>query len=510
MLNASLTLRQNRYPDAAARTAAFERITTTIGEMPAVQSVALTNAWPVQQPNLAPLSTPDASRAGAQGSIHGITPSYFDTLGISLAAGRPFAEHDRAGSEPVAIVSASLARRLWPDGSALGAIVTVPQARERADPVPIPRRVIGIASDVRQGPADEELADVYVPMLQARPHRSRRLAQGRLGRLKRASIYHLPFTIQAVIGQWPGGRYRIFTARSPFDDDSAARGCVSFSGGAIMKATIDSATAAVRSDARFCFARMPDGTRLRYFRQGPPDGPAVLLLHGLSDSSFSFSRILPLVPPHVQAIALDQRGHGESDRPAAGYELAGMAWDALHVLDAAQVNQALVVGHSMGSYVARVMAALAPQRVASLVLIDPGPGTNAVLQELWGAVARLNDPVDPAFVREFQESCIRRPVPPEFMDLVVQESLKLPAVVWRAALAGMMAYEPVEDRVSCPTLVLGGDQDAVFSVDEMTAVARAITNARVRMLEGIGHTPHWEDPRTTIGILLEELSPSQV
>ena len=277
-----------------------------------------------------------------------------------------------------------------------------------------------------------------------------------------------------------------------------------------MKATIDSTQSAVRSDARFSFARMPDGTRLRYFRQGPPDAPAILLLHGLSDSSFSFSRILPLLPPQVQAIAIDQRGHGESDRPSAGYELSGLAADALNVLDAEKVKQALVVGHSMGTYVARVMAALAPQRVASLVLIDPGPGTNAVLQELRDAVSRMNDPVDPAFVREFQESCIRRPVPPEFMDLVVQESLKLPAAVWRAALAGMMAYEPVEDRITCPTLVLGGDHDAVFSVAEMTTVANVIKGGRVRVVEGVGHTPQWEDPRTTIGVLLEELAAMRV
>jgi len=277
-----------------------------------------------------------------------------------------------------------------------------------------------------------------------------------------------------------------------------------------MKSMIDSTQAAVRSDARFSFARMPDGTRLRYFRQGPPDAPAILLLHGLSDSSFSFSRILPLVPPQVQAIALDQRGHGESDRPQSGYTLTDLAWDALNVLEAAHVDRALVVGHSMGTYVARVMAALAPHRVTSLVLIDPGPGTNAVLHELWGVVSQFKDPVDPAFVRDFQESCIHRPVPPEFMDLVVQESLKLPAAVWRAALAGMMAYQPVEDRITCPTLVLGGDRDAVFSVDEMNAVARGIKDGRVRTLEGIGHTPHWEDPRTAIGILLEELAAAQI
>ena len=268
--------------------------------------------------------------------------------------------------------------------------------------------------------------------------------------------------------------------------------------------TIDHIAPAVRSDARFSYARMPDGTRLRYFRQGPVDAPAVLMLHGLSDSSFSFSRILPLLPMSLQAIALDQRGHGDSGRPDAGYTLDAMAGDAIAVMDAAGIDQAMVVGHSMGSFVARVMAATAPDRVTSLVLIDPGLlGRNGVVDELWQTVAQLQDPVDPVFVREFQESTVQRPVPAEFMDLVVQESLKLPAAVWRAALSGMMAYEPVEDRISCPTLVIGGDHDAVFSVAEMREVAVRIDGARLQILKGVGHTPQWEDPRITVRLLLD-------
>ena len=274
-----------------------------------------------------------------------------------------------------------------------------------------------------------------------------------------------------------------------------------------MNVPVNNAPAAVRSDARFSVARTADGTRLRYFRQGPPEAPAVLMLHGLSDSSFSFSRILPLVPPQFQALALDARGHGESERPSAGYDLSTLARDAVSVLDAARIDRAFVVGHSMGTFVARVMAAIEPARIAGLMLIDPGPsGTTAVMHDLWDAVAQLTDPVDPIFVREFQESCVARPVPPEFMELVVQESLKLPAAVWRAALAGLMAYEPCEERITCPALVLGGDRDTVFSVSDMTAVADRIPGGRVRILESIGHTPQWEDPRTTVSVLLEELS----
>lgn len=166
VLNASLTLRQNRYPDEASRVAVFDRMTAALGAMPGVRSAALTNAWPVQQPTLVPVERSGAG-AAARASLHGVTAAYFETLSVPLIAGRPFSAADRAGSEPVAIISASLARSLWPDGSAVGSSLIVPQPREGGEPRPVTRRIVGIARDVRQGPADQETADVYVPMLQA-------------------------------------------------------------------------------------------------------------------------------------------------------------------------------------------------------------------------------------------------------------------------------------------------------------------------------------------------------
>jgi putative ABC transport system permease protein len=171
VLNASLTLRQNRYPDPASRASAFDRMTSALAEMPSVQSAALTNAWPVQQPGPVAVERSGGGAPGARAAVHGVTASYFKTLSIPLVAGRAFVNADRVGSEPVAVVSASLARSLWPDGSAVGSTMVVPQAQERGEPRPVTRRVVGIAGDVRQGPADQETADVYVPLLQA-PSRS--------------------------------------------------------------------------------------------------------------------------------------------------------------------------------------------------------------------------------------------------------------------------------------------------------------------------------------------------
>jgi predicted permease len=169
ILNASITLRQNRYPDPPSRVAAFERIAAQLGSLPGVESVGLTTAWPVQQPSLQAIERRDAAgKAETRAVVQAVSDGYFATLSIPITAGRSFAPGDRAGSAPVAIVSATLARQLWPSG-ALGQRVAVPErplGQERGEPVLVERQIVGVVADVRQGPTDVDLADLYVPIAQ--------------------------------------------------------------------------------------------------------------------------------------------------------------------------------------------------------------------------------------------------------------------------------------------------------------------------------------------------------
>ena len=242
------------------------------------------------------------------------------------------------------------------------------------------------------------------------------------------------------------------------------------------------------------------GVRLHYVETGPDAGPVVVMLHGFTDSSFSFSRVLPLMPPEMRGIAVDQRGHGDSDRPASGYSMDDFAHDALQLMDALRIDHATLVGHSMGSFVARRVAELAPSRVNRLVLVGTGLNPrNAATEALAREAASLTDPVSIDFIREFQLSTIARPVPPEFLSTVIAESRKLPARVWHAAITGMLAYEP-RWPIACPTLVLGGQHDAVFSVDEQTAVFLSTERSSLHLEPGVGHTIHWEAPERFVAL----------
>lgn len=253
-------------------------------------------------------------------------------------------------------------------------------------------------------------------------------------------------------------------------------------------------------EPRFTDVRLPTGVRLRVAEAGPADAPAVVLLHGYTDSWFSYSRVLPLLAARHHVFALDQRGHGDSDRPASGYALRDFSADVVAFMDARGIRRAVVVGHSLGSVVAQHVVRAAPERVSRLVLVGSTTTLRTPLvRELGQAVDALTDPVPSAFARDFQASTVHRPLPPAFMDRVVAESLKLPADVWRGVMAGMLsaASVPPPARAGAPrvpTLVLWGDRDAIFGRDEQDALVRRYAPATLVVYAGTGHAPHWEEP----------------
>jgi putative ABC transport system permease protein len=166
VLSVPVALRQRTYPDEPTRLEFFERALSRVGGIPGVEAVALGNWWPLQPPQPQRI---DADRSGnlttLRGGVMAVSGEYFRTLSVSLVAGRPFSPADRLGSEPVAIVSETLARRVS-GGNAVGERVRVVPENDDDPGESVFRRVVGIARDVRQAPTDEDLADLYLPVLQ--------------------------------------------------------------------------------------------------------------------------------------------------------------------------------------------------------------------------------------------------------------------------------------------------------------------------------------------------------
>jgi non-heme chloroperoxidase len=243
---------------------------------------------------------------------------------------------------------------------------------------------------------------------------------------------------------------------------------------------------------------LPNGVMLPYVEQGDPSGVPVLLLHGFVDSWRSFELLLPHLPPSIRAIALTQRGHGDASRPATGYHSHDLAADLAAFMDALRIESGVIAGASSGGIVAQRFAIDHPERTRGLVLIGspitlrgkPGP------LALWESIlSKLEDPVDPGFVREFQESTLAQSVPQAFLQSMIQESLKVPARVWRAATEALIEDDHTGElnKIVAPTLILWGDSDVLTRGDQET-LATAIVGSRLVVYPGGGHTLYWEQP----------------
>ena len=244
---------------------------------------------------------------------------------------------------------------------------------------------------------------------------------------------------------------------------------------------------------------LPGRVSLDYVEQGDASGVPVILLHGYTDSWHSFELVLPHLPPRLRVFALSQRGHGDSGRPASGYRTADFAADVAAFIEAKDLGPAVVVGHSMGSTNAMRFALDFPELTRGLVLAATFDSylENPVVADFWETgVSQLADPIDPAFVREFQTGTLARPVPPEFLDTVVRESLKLPASVWQQAFRGFLEDSVAGElgRIGVPTLIVWGDQDALCTREDQHSLQAAIGGSRLVVYEGAGHGLHWEEP----------------
>lgn len=246
------------------------------------------------------------------------------------------------------------------------------------------------------------------------------------------------------------------------------------------------------------FVRLPNGVQLAYVEAGDLTGEPLLLLHGYTDTSRSWS----LLVPHLAGYRLlipDQRGHGASDAPECCYSLSQFAFDAKQFLDALGVDRAAVAGHSLGSMIAIHMAAEYPQRVSGVVLV--GSTALAPVQPgawLYDQVRAIQWPLDrnSAFMKEWHPANQPTPVDPQFADAVMGEILAIKPHVWRGVLREL-ALVPTGRHaadVKAPVLILSGGKDPLFPAEHHRALLAAFPQAQAHVFDQLGHNPNWEQP----------------
>ena len=221
----------------------------------------------------------------------------------------------------------------------------------------------------------------------------------------------------------------------------------------------------------------PDGGRIHVVERG--SGRPLVLVHGMTMSSGIWSRQLAELSDRYRVVALDLRGHGRSAAGRDGFQIEAVAGDIAVALEGLDLEDAIVVGHSMGSMaLIQFCASFAParsRRVAGLVFLSASPGVVVpggvrwVSERIAARTGRVRLPWHGSFLTGFG-------------------LLSLDA---RAALAG----------VDTPAVIVVGRRDRLTPIARAERLAAMMPHARVEVVDGAGHQVMLDQPAALAAVL---------
>ena len=248
---------------------------------------------------------------------------------------------------------------------------------------------------------------------------------------------------------------------------------------------------------------LPNGVSLAYIELGNPAGRPVVLIHGYTDNARDWWPLLPYLDPSLRLILVDIRGHGASSKPECCYTRLDFAYDIKLLLDGLGVARADIVGHSLGSIIAQTFAEFWPERADRVVLISSTGGAPKDAPpakpsfDFRSAIEALKEPIDPnsPFMMAWWAS--PKPVDETFIRRQREDAAAIPLRVWLAVLDQGLVGDDLQaslPKLKAPTLLIWGSADPIMPPPVRETLRAALPGAKVKVFDGLGHNPFWEDP----------------
>lgn len=258
------------------------------------------------------------------------------------------------------------------------------------------------------------------------------------------------------------------------------------------------------------YAVLPDGLHLYYESHG--EGRPVLLIHGLSGTHELWKYQVPALAERSRVITLDLRGHGQSDKPPGPYSVPLFADDVLGLLDHLNLETAVLVGLSMGGGTVQTFALAYPMRVRALGLISTSSEFTPPVRERfyqWAEAAERDGmaPLAESLVASWVSVEFREKHPEEF-DLNVRATLATDSKAFAASARANAVRNWTDQlqRITCPTLFVGGELDAADPVRNADIYRRHLKDLEVHIIPGVSHLLPLEAPEQFNRILMEFLA----
>jgi pimeloyl-ACP methyl ester carboxylesterase len=237
-----------------------------------------------------------------------------------------------------------------------------------------------------------------------------------------------------------------------------------------------------------------DGVRLHYLEAG--SGTPLVMIPGWSQTAAMFEHQVDELGQYYRVIALDMRGHGESEKPAHGYRIARLAMDTHDALVALNLRDITLAGHSMGcSVIWSYWDHFGSDRLSKLILTD-----QRASEPTWAhdTAAKLTGSGGAKWTEDFVMNVFTSAFPQGQRNWVLEENLKLPRRYAARLLIDHAAqdWRDVIPRINIPTLVVGG-RASFFSPESQEWIGAQIPGARVEIFdehEGGSHFMFLENP----------------
>jgi len=272
---------------------------------------------------------------------------------------------------------------------------------------------------------------------------------------------------------------------------------------------------------------MVHGYKRAFVRAG--EGPALLLLHGIGNNCQTWAGVIDRLAEAHTVIAPDLLGHGRSDKPRGDYSIAAYANGMRDLLSVLDIEQATVVGHSLGGGIALQFAYQFPERCQRLALVGSGglgpelsaglraatlPGAELVLTTLAGISGPLRVGLQ-VLERAGRATGWRRvgdfaEAGDALLALKDVEARRAFLRTLRGVVDARGQAVTALDRLyladSIPMLVVWGSRDPIVPALHAETVRSLVPSARVEVFDGAGHWPHLDEPDRFCDVLLDFMS----
>jgi 3-oxoadipate enol-lactonase len=236
-----------------------------------------------------------------------------------------------------------------------------------------------------------------------------------------------------------------------------------------------------------------EGSNICYSDQGK--GEVIVLLHGFCGSAEYWEKVIPGLTANYRVIAPDLRGHGASDAPLGAYTIEQMADDVLSLLNALEIPECYLLGHSLGGYITLSFAQRHASRLKGFGLIHSSgyPDSEEAKENRLKSVSMIQNDGIFAFVDQLVPGLFASGAAPQLLERAKEIGYKTPP---QGAAGAAMAMRERPDRrdvisaTALPVLLVAGAEDSKVTPERtFTSDNRNITKAT---LPGVGHMSMYE------------------